>query len=218
MEMKNSSDSFFKEAFKDLKGQTKKEVTDWAAISRFAIFTGMHSSYLKLVFLWHLEHTTFSEIIDEFKDIFPQVEEARFHLIEAQDIYELQIKERGTAWISETEISSGMFKTLMHLAAIKSAPADSVILIDEFENSLGANCIDAVAGSLLGPTEEQPQYIITSHHPYIINTIPMKYWKIVVRKGSQVSTRDAEQLKLGKSKHEAFKQLMNRDEFTEGIG
>ena len=47
--------------------------------------------------------------------------------------------------------------------------------------------------------------------------IDMKYWKVVMRKGAHVYTMDAEQLKLGKSRHEAFKQLLNLEEFTEGI-
>ncbi|MCX6579167.1 MAG: AAA family ATPase [Candidatus Aminicenantes bacterium] len=159
----------------------------------------------------------FEKIVADFKDIFPQVEDLRFQLLEEKDIYELQIKERGTEWIPLHEISSGMFKTLMHLVEIKLMAAGSVILIDEFENSLGVNCIDAVAGDLLNPGRKL-QYIITSHHPYIINNIDMKYWKVVMRKGSTVFTKNADELKLGKSKHDAFKQLLNLEEFSEGIG
>ncbi|MCP4219098.1 MAG: ATP-binding protein [bacterium] len=196
---------------------TKIEPLDSDVTVIYPMLFSTHSSYMKLTFLWKYYSHAFDEIIAEFKNIFPQIEEARFQLIKDRDVYELQIRERGTEWIPGKDIASGMLKTLMHLSALKMTSSSSVILIDEFENSLGANCIDAVAGSLLGATGEKPQYIITSHHPYIINTIPMKYWKIVVRKGSKVSTLDAAQLKLGKSKHEAFMQLMNRDEFTEGI-
>jgi len=158
----------------------------------------------------------FKRIATDFKDIFPQVQDIHFQLLEDKEYYELQIKERGTDWISLQEISSGMFKTLMHLVEINLMPDGSVILIDEFENSLGVNCIDAVAGSLLNPGRKL-QYIITSHHPYIINNIDMKYWKVVMRKGSKVFSKSAEELKLGKSKHEAFKKLLNLEEFSEGI-
>lgn len=158
----------------------------------------------------------FEKIAANFKDIFPQVEDLRFQLLKDKDIYELQIKERGTDWIPLHEISSGMFKTLMHLVEIKLMADGSVILIDEFENSLGVNCIDAVADTLLNPGRKL-QYIITSHHPYIINNIDMKYWKVVMRKGSNVFSKNADELKLGKSKHEAFKQLLNLEEFSEGI-
>lgn len=170
----------------------------------------------KLFLTQHYFIEIFERIIADFKDIFPQVEDIRFHLSEDKKFYELQIKERGTDWIPLREISSGMFKTLMHLVEINLMAEGSVLLIDEFENSLGVNCIDAVAGSLLNPGRKL-QYIITSHHPYIINNIDMKYWKVVMRKGSKVFSKSADELKLGKSKHEAFKQLLNLEEFSEGI-
>ena len=171
---------------------------------------------LKFFLVWQLDKEVFQELINEFKDIFPQVEDVRFEILQKQEVYELQIKERGTDWISRNEISSGMFKTLMHIAEMKLLADGSVVLIDEFENSLGVNCIDAVADGLINPGRDI-QYIITSHHPYIINNIDMKYWKVVMRKGAKVFTKNAEQLKLGKSKHEAFKQLLNLEEFAEGI-
>jgi hypothetical protein len=158
----------------------------------------------------------FKEIVQGFKDIFPHVEEARFKEIEKHDVYELQIKEQGTDWISRRDISDGMFKTLLHIAEMKLMARGHVIMIDEFENSLGANCIDVVAADLVNPGRDL-QYIITSHHPYVINNIDMKYWKVVIRNGTKVFTKSADQLKLGKSKHEAFKQLLNLEEFAEGI-
>ena len=63
-----------------------------------------------------------------------------------------------------------MFKTLMHIAEMKLMANGSVILIDEFENSLGVNCIEVVADILMNQ-ERDLQYIITSHHPYIINNL-----------------------------------------------
>jgi ABC-type bacteriocin/lantibiotic exporter with double-glycine peptidase domain len=176
----------------------------------------IRSIILPKLFLAYYIKEVFEEIVEDFKDIFPQVEDVRFELLEDIDAYELQIKERGTGWISMSEISSGMFKTLLHLAEIKLMVDGYVILIDEFENSLGVNCIDTVAEDLLKPGRDL-QYIITSHHPYIINNIEMKYWKVVMRDGTKVSTKNADELKLGKSKHQAFKQLLNLDEFTGGI-
>lgn len=170
----------------------------------------------KLAIMWVNYRAQFEKIVLEFKDIFPQVEDIQFKLLEEQDVYELQIKERGTDWISRSEISFGMFKTLMHIAEMKLLADGYVVLIDEFENSLGVNCIDEVSAGLVNPGRDL-QYIITSHHPYIINNIDMKYWKVVMRKGAKVFTKNADQLKLGKSKHEAFKQLLNLEEFAEGI-
>jgi len=183
----------------------------------FKVIAQIGSMILPKLFLtYNYLKEIFEEIVEDFKDIFPQMEDVRFKLLEDNDVYELQIKERGTAWISMSEISSGMFKTLLHLAEIKLMADGFVILIDEFENSLGVNCIDTVAGDLLKPGRNL-QYIITSHHPYIINNIDMKYWKVVMRDGTKVSTKTADELKLGKSKHQAFKQLLNLEEFTGGI-
>jgi ABC-type Na+ transport system ATPase subunit NatA len=183
----------------------------------FSIITQGGSSILFKLFLsYNYLKEIFEKIVIDFKDIFPQVEDFWFKLLDDKDVYELQIKECGTGWISMSEISSGMFKTLLHLAEIKLMADGYVILIDEFENSLGVNCIDAVAEDLVKPGRNL-QYIITSHHPYIINNIDMKYWKVVMRDGTKISTKSADELKLGKSKHQAFKQLLNLEEFTGGI-
>lgn len=94
----------------------------------------------------------------------------------------IYIKEKGVShWIHQGQISSGMLKTLLHISELYLSTQDTVILIDEFENSLGINCIDVVTELLL--ENRNMQFIITSHHPYIINNIPMEYWKIVTRRG-----------------------------------
>ncbi|OHD18792.1 MAG: hypothetical protein A2086_03200 [Spirochaetes bacterium GWD1_27_9] len=158
----------------------------------------------------------FNEIKNDFMSIFPQVTDIRFFSeIENSDRYILQIKENNTDWISHYQISSGMFKTLVNITELKLFPENSVILIDELENSLGLNCINHVAESFL--RKENLQFIITSHHPYIINVIPMSSWKIITRKSSLVITKNAEELNLGKSKHEAFKQLINLTDYYQGI-
>ncbi|MFM6308050.1 MAG: hypothetical protein ACKPGB_07250, partial [Dolichospermum sp.] len=43
---------------------------------------------------------------------------------------------------------------------------------------------------------------------YIINNIPYEYWKIVTRKDGHINIRNASDYHLGKSKQEAFTQLM----------
>jgi predicted ATPase len=168
----------------------------------------------------------FKSIKDDFvNEAFKQVEDIRFEVSGKilgddnsiiDDAYSLEIKEKDTGWISQDRISAGMFKTLINIAGIKLFPKGCIILIDEFENSLGTNCIDVVAERLAEGNEDM-QFIITSHHPYIINRIHMDNWKIVTRTGSTVSTKDAKDFNLGKSKHEAFQQLINLDEFVNGI-
>nr|WP_293102352.1 hypothetical protein [Okeania sp. SIO2F4] len=52
-------------------------------------------------------------------------------------------------WILSPHISSGMLKTLMYISELYLSPEGSVILIDEFENSLGVNCLDSVTDLIL---------------------------------------------------------------------
>ena len=161
----------------------------------------------------------FEAIKEDFIEVFNQVEDIRLITEEKNnskiDII-LQIKEKGTNWISMNQISLGMFKTLVHIAEMRLLTDGSVILIDEFENSLGINCIDVVT-DILTQSDIDLQFIITSHHPYIINRISMDNWKIVTRKSSVVKIRDAKEFNLGKSKHKAFKQLINLEAFRDGV-
>jgi hypothetical protein len=92
-----------------------------------------------------------------------------------------------------------------------------VFLIDEFENSLGVNCLDDLTTALVSH-ERDLQFIITSHHPYIINNISYSNWKIITRDGGVVTAHDADEFNLGKSKHQAFTQLINLDAYAEGVG
>lgn len=110
-----------------------------------------------------------------------------------------------------------MLRTLIHIAELYLCADDTVILIDEFENSLGINCINQITHSILA-SERNLQFIITSHHPYIINDIGPSHWKIVTRKGGVVTAIDAdEKIGVGKSRHQAFTQLANSSAYSEGI-
>jgi len=162
----------------------------------------------------------FESIAAQFMEVFPQVEAVRVNrlrLVEPQEILSLAIKERGVRkWIHEPFIASGMMRTIMHLARIALWPAGTLILIDEFENSLGVNCIDFVTKSLVEQSRRM-QFIITSHHPYIINNISPAHWKIVSRRGSEVTTQNASDLGLEQSSHQAFIKLLNSEAYQEGI-
>lgn len=164
----------------------------------------------------------FEQIKQDFLAVFPHVQDIRVELVEFSNYPNkmfpiIFFKEREVEhWISQEKMSSGMLRTLMHIAEIYLCADGSVILIDEFENSLGVNCIDTVTDHLMNH-ERDLQFIITTHHPYIINHIPSKYWKLVTRQAGKVTTRDASEFNLGNSKHEAFIQLMNLDEYNEGV-
>ena len=162
----------------------------------------------------------FNNIKRAFIDVFPQVENIKIEEVEDKNSslksFTLQIKEKGVNdWIFQNNISSGMLKTLVHISELYLSPEGTVILIDEFENSLGINCIDVVTDLIV--ENRNIQFILTSHHPYIINNIGMEHWKIVTRKGGVVTVIDAKDLNLGKSRHQAFMQLINLEEYSEGI-
>lgn len=173
----------------------------------------------KLYWTFHHAPAVYAEILEGFFEIFPFVEEVRFVAMEPK--YNraplVHIKERGIAdWIPDYYISSGMKRTLLHLAELHLAANGSLILIDEFENSLGVNCIGQLTSALL-ENDRDLQFIITSHHPFIINNIDFRYWKLVTRKGGQVTTREADDFGLGQSKHQAFMQLINLEAYRTGI-
>ncbi|MBW4674992.1 MAG: ATP-binding protein [Desmonostoc geniculatum HA4340-LM1] len=178
---------------------------------------------IKLALVYNKHPEIFQEIKQRFIDIFDQIEDIKMEPDKDEDLPKviadypfIHIKEKGVNnWISQKRISSGMFRTLMHISELYLSAEGTVILIDEFENSLGVNCIDILSDLLL--EERNLQLIITSHHPYIINKIGMEHWKIVTRRGGVVKVRDAKDYNLGKSRHQAFMQLINLDAYKEGI-
>ncbi|MDB9315844.1 AAA family ATPase [Spirulina sp. CS-785/01] len=167
---------------------------------------------IKLSLVNKLFPTNFATIKEIFIEIFPTVEDIR---IESLSLNELPIaipdanivtikEKQVSSWIRN--ISSGMLKTLMYISQIYLSPDDGVILIDEFENSLGVNCMDSVTDLI---TEQNNlQFILTSHHPYIINNISPMYWKIITREGGLVSGKDSEYFHIPKSRHKAFLKLL----------
>ncbi len=180
------------------------------------------STVSKLVFVYTRFPSKFLEIKKQFIEVFPYVTDVAYKLIENNKwneqykddmVYELHIKEEDR-WISKNDISSGMLKTLLFISMLHLSPEGSVIFVDEFENSLGINCIDIL--SSIASSTYSNQLILTSHHPYIINNISMNNWKIVSRKGGTVVVKSAEDYDLGKSKHKAFMQLLNLEAYREG--
>jgi len=181
---------------------------------------------VKIFLAYKVEKKTFSRIKDRFIDIFPQVEDMKIAPIEFEDdddvpVYMkeypfIQIKEIGVPnWVRQNRISSGMFRSLIHISELYLSSEGTLFLIDEFENSLGINCIDELTADILQSRREL-QFILTSHHPYIINSISFKNWKLVTRTKGVVKTRDASELNLGRSKHDAFMQLLQLEEYHTG--
>lgn len=180
----------------------------------------------KLFLISKNDKTIFNKIKVRFCDIFPQVEDIKIELIKDAYISKLQselhyntsinIKEKNISnWIDEPNISSGMWQSLILISELYLSPEGGVFLIDEFENSLGINCLDELVSDILR-SKRNLQFILTSHHPYIINNINFNHWKVVTRNGGVVKTHDAAHFHLGKSKHTAFMQLIQLEAYQTG--
>jgi hypothetical protein len=179
------------------------------------------STIEKLEAAYYNAPEVFKEIKERFIDIFTQIQDIKIEVFRySRSVLEvpiLFIKEKYVnKWISQDKISSGMLRTFLHISELFLWSDGTVILIDEFENSLGVNCIDVLTEDLVFENS-RIQFIATSHHPYIINKIPYDYWKIVTRRGGKIKTHDAKDFDLGDSHHERFMNLINLPQYRQGL-
>ena len=181
---------------------------------------------IKLFFLSKIDNKTFKSIKNRFIDIFPSIEDVKIDFVEdtnneIPDMFKqipfLQIKEKNVKnWIGQNKISSGMYSTFMQLSELYLCAEGTIFLIDEFENSLGSNCIDEITTDIL-QSRRKLQFILTSHHPYIINNIDTNNWKLITRNGSVVREHKINGLvNVEKSRHSAFMQLTQLEEYQTG--
>lgn len=177
----------------------------------------------RLFFLSKYFPNLYQKIIDQYKQIFPFIKDATIYEFiptalqklgadapKTSGIHIFGIRENKTKWIPIDQLSSGMQKILLFLTDIAILPDDGIYIIDEYENSLGISAIEFLP-QFITDTDKKAQFFITSHHPYIINNIPMDNWYIFHRKDMNVSMRYGEEIikHYGKSKHQAFTNLIN---------
>lgn len=222
-DIKSLKDEMMHIIFPDLDGSMSREILE----NHSTLLTvPEHTLYPSNDVLSHLyrayqvEKEKFLEIKEAFIEVFPNVLDLEFRYEEEEKEYPggarkyvvkryaLYIQESNKIWVRQDDISSGMLKTLFHLTYFKLMDRETVIFIDEFENGLGINCMEEITNNII--CADNMQFILTSHHPYIINNIGMNYWKVVSRQGNKVCTKTAKELNLGNSKHDAFFQLMNK--------
>ncbi len=173
---------------------------------------------IKAIYLQKSNSDRFNEFKENYKDIFPSVEDLRItfnrdSLGDSELFFEIQ---ENSAWIPQQLMSSGMFHTLTFMIEVLTAPEESVILIDEFENGLGINCMPQLAEFIL----DQPpslQFILTSHHPYIIGHLPWQNWQIVSKSGSNIKVRKSTDIPAldTASSLDKFTQLINFLDYEE---
>jgi len=170
---------------------------------------------------------TYDRICKEFINVFPFVsnydvlnaEDFGLHLPGIVPVFAVKERHMGETWIPLDQLSSGMKKVLLILTDIFTMPENGgVYLLDEYENSLGINAINFFP-SILFESGTKSQFIITSHHPYIIGNIPVKSWIVLHRKGKEVLVKQGAEIeeRYSKSKQKAFVQLINDPFYTEGI-
>lgn len=181
---------------------------------------------IKLYIIYHKFNDDFQTIKQRFCEIFPEIEDIKIDRIkdnesntprEYQNKVFIHIKHHNVEqWIPSVSMSSGMFRTFLLLSEIYLCADGSVILIDEFENSLGINCIRDITDEILS-TDRNIQFIITSHHPYIINNVEFQYWKLLTRNGGTIKAQDITEKLSEKSRYERFMQLIQLEEYQTGL-
>lgn len=166
----------------------------------------------RLAYVYEYRSELFQEIKQVYKLIFDQIIDVKFE--EAGNFYQLYLQEKSGEWVSQQYISDGMLKTLVYLSEVTLCVPGTVLLIDEFENGLGLNCLGIVLEEMM--EKNNIQLILTSHHPYIINSIPPQHWIVVMREDLTIHSKSAAELGIGQTKYDAFFELMNRLEY-EGV-
>lgn len=169
----------------------------------------------------------YNSLIELYKEIFPFISEfAILNLNEIKKNVTLPFnspvfcfKEKSMDnWVISNDISSGMQKVFLIALDINLMPDGGILLIDEYENSLGINAINSFS-DLFYDTDYTCQFIISSHHPYLINKVPVDNWLIFHRKGLEVKIKSGKEFKdrFSKSKQQRFIQLVNEPFYNEGI-
>lgn len=191
-----------------------------------ALPPGLTSINVRLGYLRRKNVQTFQKIAEEFKGIFPFVEDMRvsetstFHNHHFNiPVPIVEIRERNSkAFIPITDISSGMQKVLLIITDIITAGSEKMYLIEEYENSLGINAIDFLPSFLLEHAGGR-QTFVTSHHPTLINSAPISHWLVVSREGTKIRITPGTALeeRYGTSKHSRFIQLLNDPIYREGV-
>ena len=181
------------------------------------------ATVMKLTLAYLQDKVLFDGVKNKYLELFPCVEDIKIAPLESErlilrEVPVLQIKERNVdKWIPFFEMSSGMLRSLNLISQALLSPQGTVILLDEFENSLGINCINLLTDEIFQNCHKI-QFIMTSHHPYIINSISIENWKIIRRNRGDVSATEIKDIpNWPKSKHDAFIKLVNLPEYEAGV-
>ncbi|MBQ7618203.1 MAG: ATP-binding protein, partial [Desulfovibrio sp.] len=163
----------------------------------------------------------FQEIVAEFCAIFPFICDLRFDHFDKnlpkKSWLTIKFKEKSCAnYLLITQLSKGLSKTLAILSAIYLTSKPTIYLFDELATSLGLNCLNLIILNI-NTSSHFCQFILTSHDPYVINNIQFKHWRLVKRAGQKLKAQPIKDLICELSKHTAFMQLINLNEYYDVI-
>lgn len=166
---------------------------------------------MKLYITKKYYHGLYIKIFEAVMELFPEIEDIDVEEDSIRETYLVSIQVYGKKLL-QYDISNGMLKTIYYIIELFTMSEDSLVLIDEFENGLGVNCIDLLSEMMLSERNDL-QYIITSHHPKIMNAVDKNKWRIIDREDSTVTNCDDKAYGIGNSQHDAYFNLINRWEF-----
>ena len=198
-----------KESFSRFKANIMDIISEDSNVS-FTAFSHLPVA-LKIYVVKNYFEEIYIRIFDAVKELFMEIEDIDVVEDVSREMYLVAIKVYGRELL-QADISNGMLKTIYYIVELFTMSEDSLVLIDEFENGLGVNCIDLLAELLLSERNDL-QFVITSHHPKIINHISQNKWKIIDRRANVIKNSDSSAYGIGNSQHDAYFNLINRWEF-----
>lgn len=184
---------------------SETEITDFNSFSHLPVILKIYIAKK------YYKDSLYVRIFDAIKELFPEISDIDFYEDKKRESFFLSIDVYGKKLVQH-DISNGMLKTIYYIVELYTMANNSLVMIDEFENGLGVNCIDLLS-EILWSTRDDLQFIITSHHPKIINSIGMEKWKIIERNISTVINSDCDEYDIGDSQNNAYFNLINRWEY-----
>ena len=166
---------------------------------------------IKLDTVKYCQNDLYAHFVEDVQNIFPQIQDISVEIEDETGLFNLFILQDGKK-IPAEDISAGMLKTIYIVASIDFALPGTIFCIDELENALGVNCLDEITDYICDSAiEKNIQFILTSHHPYIISHIPQDNWRIISQKNGVISSKRAAEVGIDDSygKQERFFKLIN---------
>lgn len=128
----------------------KSKVTDTIKIEKnreFKMFSHLPVA-LKLYIAKRYYPELYIKIFDAVKELFIEIEDMDVEEDSSMEMYLVSIQVYGKKLLQH-DISNGMLKTIYYIVELFTMSEDSLVLIDEFENGLGVNCIDLLSELML---------------------------------------------------------------------